>query len=54
MATTLREYPLEDQITAIKHDAKIWKEDTFVPPRNLPPIQNADFRGTNTEVIRMQ
>ncbi|CAH1117708.1 unnamed protein product [Phaedon cochleariae] len=48
--STLHQYSLEDKISAIKHDAKIWHEDVFKPPLELPPIQNACFRGTNTEI----
>ncbi|KAJ8930390.1 hypothetical protein NQ314_016817 [Rhamnusium bicolor] len=52
VGSTLREYSLEDRITAIKHDAKIWTEpeDIFVVPRELPPIRNFAFQGTQTQI----
>lgn len=51
VASTLKEYSLEDKITAIKHDAKIWNEDVFVPPLKPPPIRNPEFKGLQTEVF---
>lgn len=48
--STLKQYRIVDEITALKHDAHIWKTDEFVPPRKLPPIQGAQFLGTNTQV----
>nr|XP_023011847.1 EF-hand domain-containing family member B-like [Leptinotarsa decemlineata] len=47
---TLKEYSLEDEVTAVKHDANIWFENEFRPPLQLPPIQNACFKGTMTEI----
>ncbi|KAJ8981215.1 hypothetical protein NQ317_004157 [Molorchus minor] len=48
--TTLREYPVDDVIDALKHNANIWTEDRFVAPRQLPPIQNPAFSGTHTQI----
>lgn len=50
MASTLKQYSLEDEITALKHDAKIWSEDIFVPPFKPGPIRHPDFARIQTEV----
>ncbi|KAG5893704.1 hypothetical protein JTB14_017811 [Gonioctena quinquepunctata] len=50
VATTLMEYDLEDKVSALKHNANIWGENSFKPPLELPPIQNPSFRGTMTEI----
>ncbi|XP_050307404.1 EF-hand domain-containing family member B-like [Anthonomus grandis grandis] len=48
--SVLKQYKVVDEIEALKHDAKIWKEEEFKLPRKLPPIQNKQFLGTNTEI----
>ncbi|XP_060518059.1 EF-hand domain-containing family member B-like [Cylas formicarius] len=50
VASTLQQYHIVDKIEALKHDANIWIEDQFKPPKQLPEIQNPHFRGYNTEV----
>lgn len=50
VASTLKEYSLEDKITTLKHDAKIWNEDIFVSPLKPLPIRHPDFNGIQTEV----
>ncbi|XP_048521250.1 EF-hand domain-containing family member B isoform X2 [Dendroctonus ponderosae] len=51
--SALKQYGLVDEINALKHDANIWKSDQFIPPRKLPPIQGAQFLGTNTQVSKL-
>lgn len=51
VSSTLKEYSLEDKIVALKHNAKIWKENVFVPPLEPPPIRHPEFKGVQTEVI---
>lgn len=50
VSSTLKEFSLEDKVTALKHDAKIWNEDVFIPTIKPPPIKHPDFNRTNTEV----
>lgn len=53
VTSALKQYKVVDEIDSLKHDAGIWTEDQFVPPRKLPPIQNAHFKGLNTEVDQL-
>ncbi|XP_030747876.1 EF-hand domain-containing family member B-like [Sitophilus oryzae] len=50
VASTLKHQRVVDEIDALKHDAKIWKEDEFVVPKQLPNFKNPNFKGTNTEI----
>ncbi|KAJ8958834.1 hypothetical protein NQ318_019596 [Aromia moschata] len=45
VSTTLKEYPIDDAIDTLKHEAQIWTEDVFVPPRMLPPIKKSGICG---------
>nr|CAI5834934.1 unnamed protein product [Callosobruchus analis] len=47
---TLKEYKVVDAITALEHNAHIWREEPFKPPLELPPIRNPCFLGTKTEI----
>lgn len=51
VASTLKEFSLEEKIAVLKHDANIWKENVFIPPLKLPPIRHPDFKGIQTEVF---
>lgn len=51
MANCLREYKVDDKVTALQHDAKIWREDEFKPAKELPPFLNKAYLGTDQVVI---
>ncbi|CAG9833594.1 unnamed protein product [Diabrotica balteata] len=53
VANTLRQYTIEDKISALKHNANIWHEDKFEPPLKVPNFLQNSYIRKNREITHL-